>query len=139
MNQMVKGILPDVNIPGQFQFLLHLLNEETRRELWTSLNWITPTFEQLGLLPNSSDLLIWQKCQQEQLVLLTANRNEKGAESLQFAIRSFNKPDSIPVFTLANQARITKDRPYAEHVADRLLEYAFDIDNLRGTGRIYLP
>jgi hypothetical protein len=84
-------------------------------------------------------LLIWQKCHKEQLVLLTANHNEKGAESLEFTIRSFNQPNSLPVFTLANQARMTKDRIYAGRVADQFLEYAFDIDNLRGTGRLYLP
>ncbi len=30
-------------------------------------------------------------------------------------------------------------RAYAELVADRLLEYLYDMDNLRGVGRLYLP
>ena len=44
-----------------------------------------------------------------------------------------------PVPTLANDQRVLRDRPYAEAVADRLLEILFDIDNYRGTGRLYVP
>ncbi|ETW92428.1 MAG: hypothetical protein ETSY1_43655 [Candidatus Entotheonella factor] len=43
------------------------------------------------------------------------------------------------MFTLANDQRVLGDRPYAERIADRLLEILFDIDRYRGTGRIYLP
>ena len=46
---------------------------------------------------------------------------------------------SLPVFTLANEQRVLRDRLYAEAVADRLLEFLFDIDSYRGTGRLYVP
>ena len=55
------------------------------------------------------------------------------------AIREHNPPKSLPVLTLADGERIRHEKAYAERVADRLLQYAFDIDKYRGTGRLYLP
>lgn len=34
---------------------------------------------------------------------------------------------------------LMQEETRAELVADRLLEYLFDMDNLRGSGRLYLP
>ena len=51
----------------------------------------------------------------------------------------YNTPVSLPVFTLAGDQRVLRDRLYAEAVADRLLEFLFDMDSYRGTGRLYLP
>jgi hypothetical protein len=45
----------------------------------------------------------------------------------------------LPVLTLADQDRVLRDRSYAGVVAERLLEILFDLDNLRGSGRLYLP
>jgi hypothetical protein len=82
---------------------------------------------------------VWEVCQREQVVLLTANRNDESPESLAFTIQQHNTPQSLPVFTLANDQRVLRDRQYAETVPDRLIEALFDIDNYRGTGRLYLP
>ena len=73
------------------------------------------------------------------VVLVTANRNDAGPESLESTIQHQNTPQSLPVFTLANDQRVLRDRQYAETVADRLIEALFDIDSYRGIGRIYLP
>ena len=54
-------------------------------------------------------------------------------------IRVENQPDSLPVVTLADPRRITRDRLYAQTVAERLLDYLMRIDEVRGTGRIYVP
>jgi hypothetical protein len=45
----------------------------------------------------------------------------------------------LPVITLADSRRIYKDRAYAQHTAEALLEYLIDIESLRGTGRLYIP
>jgi hypothetical protein len=45
----------------------------------------------------------------------------------------------LPVLTLANAERIRTDKRYAEQTAVRLLEYLLDIENYRGTARIYVP
>ena len=78
-------------------------------------------------------------CQRAQVILLTANRNDEGPDSLAATIQQHNTTHSLPVFTLANDQRVLRDRQYAEAVADRLIEFLFDIDSYRGTGRLYLP
>ena len=83
--------------------------------------------------------MIWRTCQREQLVLITGNRNDDGPDSLEAVIRDENRPDSLPVFTLANANRILRDRGYAEQVAVRLLDDLMRIDEVRGVGRLYLP
>jgi len=93
----------------------------------------------LGLQPDASDPEVWEACQREQAVLLTANRSDDGPESLEATIQQHNKPESLSVFTLAIDQRVLRDRLYAETVAGRLLEFLFDIDRYRGTGRLYLP
>ena len=63
----------------------------------------------------------------------------QGPESLEATIQHQNTPQRLPVFTLANDQRVLRDRQYAETVADRLIKVLFDINSYRGTGRIYLP
>ena len=72
-------------------------------------------------------------------MLLTRNRNDDGPESLGAAIRTMNQLDSLPVITLANADRILENKSYAERVAERLLDYLLYMDNLLGTGRLYVP
>ena len=135
----MPGLIADLNLEGHFRILLRLLEEPSRRELWSDLGWTAVTFEALGLPRTAPDVLVWTTCQQQQLVLLTANRNDEGPDSLEAAIRDLNKPESLPVFTVGNLDRFMNSRAYAEAVADQVLEYTFDIDNYRGTGRLYLP
>jgi hypothetical protein len=115
------------------------MREKSRVEFWNHLGLSTLTFADLGLHPRSTDLEVWRKCQEAELILITANRNEDAPDSLETTIRTQGNSRSLPVFTLANANRVLTDRAYAEAVADRLLDYLFDIENLRGVGRIYLP
>jgi len=135
----VKGLLADVNNVKQVRVLLMLLQEESRGEFWLHLGLTTPTFGELGLHPRSPDTDVWLKCQAEELLLITANRNDDGPDSLEATIRRHGTPQSLPVFTLADANRVLSERSYAELVADRLLEYLYDMGNLRGVGRLYLP
>ena len=137
---MARGILADADCEGPFRILLRLLDHDSRRELWESLALDVSGFEQLGLPPDAADRLVWETCQQRELVLITANRNADHPDSLEMTIRTTNAPDSsLPVITLADPQRIARDREYAERAADRLLEYLFDCDSYRGMGRIYVP
>ncbi len=135
----MKGLLADVNSVKQVRFLLMLLHEDARREFWHYLALTTPTFAEVGLHPRSTDTDVWLKCQADELLLITANRNDDGPDSLEATIRTHGTPHSLPVFTLADANRVLSERSCAEHVADRLLEYLYDMDNLRGAGRLYLP
>jgi hypothetical protein len=58
---------------------------------------------------------------------------------LEATIRTHGTSQSLPVFTLADANRVLNERSYAERVSDRLLEFLFDIEGLRGAGRLYLP
>jgi len=139
MRLEVKGILADANCAGHLALLLRLFQQYWRQEVWEFLRLAQVSFADLGLLPGASDREVWEVCQREQVVLVTANRNDEGPESLESTIQQQNTPQSLPVFTLANDQRVLRDRQYAETVADRLIEVLFDIDSYRGTGRIFLP
>lgn len=139
MGLKVHGILADANCEGQLALLLRLFGQSWRQEVWAYLRLARLAFADVGLLRDASDREVWLVCQRERIVLVTANRNDEGPESLEATIQQHNTPQSLPVFTLANDQRVLRDITYAEQVADRLLEALFDIDSYRGTGRIYLP
>jgi hypothetical protein len=83
--------------------------------------------------------VIWQQCQQAELILVTANRNDDGPDSLESTIRTLGGPTSLPVFTFADVERFMADRAYAHRAADKFLQDLFDIDRYRGAGRVYIP
>ena len=139
MRLEVHGILADANCEGHLALLLRLFQQHWRQEVWEFLRLVQVSFADLGLPPDASDREVWEVCQRVQVILVTANRNEAGPESLEATIQQQNTPQSLPVFTLANDQRVLRDRQYAETVANRLIEALFDIDSYRGTGRIYLP
>jgi hypothetical protein len=119
--------------------LVQLFRAESRREVWTYLGFTVATFQDLGLQPEDSDRVVWQRCQAEQLVLITTNRNDEGPDSLESTIRTLVIPSSLPVITLADAKRLLFDRSYADRTADKLLEYLFDLDQYYGAGRLYVP
>jgi len=135
----MPAVLADVNVEGQFAVLVRIWLSEAWRDVWTGLNYSLETFETLGLPRNASDTSVWQTCQSRQVVLVTANRNRRGPDSLEAAIHTLNTATSLPVITLASPERLNHDRLYAEHVAERLLDYLMTIDNYRGAGRLYVP
>lgn len=72
------------------------------------------------------------------MIILTANRNMKGNDSLEQAIRKDNTMTSLPVVTIGNKERLDEQN-YREQCASRLVEILFDIDNYMGVGRVYIP
>lgn len=71
--------------------------------------------------------------------MLTNNRNEDDADSLQATINARNTPMSLPVFTIANVPHLRKSRAYAERIIDKIFDYLMRIESLRGTGRLHVP
>jgi hypothetical protein len=108
-------------------------------EFWNHLALVLVTFEALGLDEDTSDREVWRTCQQERLVLITANRNNDGPDSLEATILSENTDSSLPVLTLADADRVFQSSHYAEQVVAKMIEYLIEIDLYRGTGRLYLP
>ncbi len=116
--------------------MIHVLESAVWRGVWTLFNLPLYTFHDLGLAPETP---LWQVCQQQEIILITANRNDDGPDSLESAIRTMNTVHSLPVFTIADADQVLHSRAYAERVIIKLLDYLIDIDNYRGTGRQYLP
>ncbi len=135
----MNGLLVDVGLTGQGEALLGLFQQPDRAEFWNHLACQLYTLQALGLAPDSSDLVVWRACQSRKLVLLTGNRNEKGKDSLEWTIRTYNQPDSLPVITVAVAQRFLVDADYRRRVADKILEYLFEMDRYLGTGRLWVP
>jgi hypothetical protein len=45
----------------------------------------------------------------------------------------------LPVLTISDAGRVIHSREYANRVVETLLQYLMDIENVRGTGRLWLP
>jgi hypothetical protein len=135
----VTAILGDYNSEGHVRALVTALESGEWREYWADLKVTVYTFAVLGLPGTTPDDELWRLCQREQIVLLTANRNHDGPTSLEAVIRAENRPDSLPVLTIADPPRVIQSRDYAARVAEQLLDHLLRIDDLRGTGRLFLP
>jgi hypothetical protein len=135
----VKGILADVNAVGHIEALVRRMQAEPWAEFWAALGLALVRFEDVGLSPSATDADIWRKCQAEELVLVTDNRNRDSSDSLEATLRQYNRPDCLPVFTIGNLDKFRTSARYVEKVVESLYEYLFRIDEVRGTGRLYLP
>lgn len=72
----MRGILADVNIQGHVEKLRGHFESEEWQDVWSGLNLAVHTFADVGLQANTVDVQVWQTCQDRQLVLITANRND---------------------------------------------------------------
>lgn len=132
-------IMSDNDVQGHVSRLMDICQSAAWVELWRGLDCVLCTFEDFDLSADASDAAIWQTCQDNEVLLITGNRNAEGPESLEVTIRERNTSDSLPVLTLAAPDRIGRDAHYAEWVVERLFDILIDVDVLRGTGRLYLP
>lgn len=135
----MAGIMADHNIEGHFTGLLRIWTSDVWKELWASLGFEVESFERLGILYNTSDRELWKVCQQREIILITANRNDEGPDSLESTIHDLNNPSSLPVLTIANPALVLTSLDYAERIAIQILEYLLELDNFRGVGRLFVP
>lgn len=136
---MVRGILADIHMKGPVADLARAMRGASWAEFWNHLELALFAFEDVNLTATSTDEQIWHKCQEEQLILFTNNRNQDSPDSLEAAIRQYNTAKSLPVFTIGDLDRFQKNRDYAEKVLERFYECLFDLEKLLGAGRVYLP
>jgi hypothetical protein len=135
----MPAIMADHDIEGQTQVLLRLLTSAAWSEVWHELAVRVESFASLGLPEDTADAALWQSCQTQQIILITGNRNKAGPDALEAVIERNNTPTSLPVLTIGTPPRVLSSREYAERVATRLLEVLLDVEQYRGTGRLYLP
>lgn len=97
------------------------------------------TFADVSLPVDTSDREIWRYVQKHQLLLLTANRNDDGADSLERAIQDENTPTSLPVLTIGDADRVRTDRLYCQQCAKKIVDVITRLENHLGVGRIFIP
>jgi predicted nuclease of predicted toxin-antitoxin system len=135
----MRGIVADANIEGHVDRLVARIHATSWVDFWNHLGIVLETFPDIGLADTSPDNEVWRTCQQEQLILITANRNNDGPDSLEATILAENTPNSLPVLTIGDVEELRHSAEYAERVITRLIEILIDIDSYRGTGRLYIP
>ena len=96
-------------------------------------------FAEIGLSIKSSDRFVWRFAQENEMILLTANRSMKGEDSLEQVMREENTLNSLPVLTIGNADRILNDLVYRDLCVERLVDIVLDIDDYRGAMRIFIP
>lgn len=96
-------------------------------------------FEEAGLAVTSNDRVVWQYAQDNQMILITANRSMKGKDSLEQVMRAENTPTSLPVVTIGNIDRLMAEPAYRERCVDRLVDIVIDIEDYQGARRIFIP
>lgn len=127
--------LIDHNIEGQSLILFGSITSEGWLE---TLPTRFISFDEVELPITSSDRVVWRFAQENQMILLTANRSMKGEDSLEQVIREECLPTSLPVVTFANVDRII-EREYREECVDRLIEIALYLENYLGVSRLFIP
>ncbi|MGB3264599.1 MAG: ACP S-malonyltransferase [Microcoleus sp.] len=96
-------------------------------------------FEEVGLSIDSSDRVVWRIAQENQMILLTANRSMKDEDSLEQVMREENTPGSLPVVTIGNADRVLNDSIYRERCVERIVEIAIYTGNYIGARRVFIP
>jgi predicted nuclease of predicted toxin-antitoxin system len=127
--------LVDYNLDGYALIFLGILTKEDWLE-FASVQFVT--FREVGLAMESNDRAVWRYAQEHQMMILTANRNMKGEDSLEQVMREENTENSLPVITIGNLDRLS-EADYRERCAERLIEIVVDIDNYIGVGRLFIP
>ena len=96
-------------------------------------------FEEVGLLIDSSDRVVWKVAQENQMILLTANRSMKDEDSLEQVMREENTQNSLPVVTVDNADRVLNDSSDRERCVDRIVEIAIYTVSYMGARRVFIP
>lgn len=132
-------IMSDNDVLGQVGRLMDICQAPPWAELWHDLECTFCTFDDFALPNDAADAVIWRTWQDNEIILITGNRNADDPESLETTIGHQNTANSLPVLTLADPERVLRDRPDAEMAVERLFDIFIDVDSWRGTGRLFLP
>lgn len=124
-------ILVDYNLTGYVILFQGTLAVDGWLDL-LSIRFVT--LQEAGLAADTNDRIIWQFAQSNQMLLLTANRNAKGEDSLEQTIREEGTSTSLPVITIGNLDRLV-EREYREQCSARLADIVLSIENYLGVSR----
>ena len=96
-------VLVDYNLTGYVVLFQGTLASEGWLDL-LSVRFVT--LKEVDLAVDSNDRIIWRFAQSNQMLLLTANRNAKGEDSLEQTIREEGTATSLPVITIGSLDRL---------------------------------
>lgn len=130
------NFLIDHNLEGHAVILFGSLGNQGWLDL-VSIRFVN--FAEIGLSIKSRDRVVWRSAQENEMILLTANRSMKGEDSLEQVMREENTINSLPVLTIGNADRILNDLVYRNLCIERLVDIVLDIDDYRGAMRIFIP
>jgi hypothetical protein len=128
-------ILADHDIEKYARVLLGVVHSEGWQEL-AALRVVS--FSDVGLPHDSADRVVWRLAQASNMLMLTANRNMKGADSLERTLTEENHAAALPVLTIGRVNRMG-DPTYRLRCAARLIEISSRLDMYRGVGRLFIP
>ena len=128
-------VLVDYNLTGYVVLFQGTLAAEGWLDL-LSLRFMT--LQEAGLATDTNDRIIWRFAQSNQMLLLTANRNAKGEDSLEQTICEEGTAASLPVITIGNLDRLI-ERKYREQCSARLADIVLSIENYLGVSRLFIP
>lgn len=128
--------LIDHNIQGQALILFSAIASQGWLDL-VSIQFIT--FADIELPIDSSDRIVWQLAQKKEMILLTANRSMNDKDSLEQVMREENTFNSLPVITIANPDLLLNSAKYRQRCLESLIDIVIDIDNYRGSMRLFIP
>ena len=129
------NFLIDYNLTGDAVLFWGTLSAEGWLDL-LSIKFFT--FKEVGLPMDSSDRTVWKFAQTSQMILITANRNMKGIDSLEQTLREENTSTSLPILTIGNPDRFDESN-YRQKCATCLIEILLDLENYKGAGRVFIP
>ena len=92
----------------------------------------------VGLDSAASDREIWRTCQSHGLVLVTANRNADGIDALANVITEMNHAGCLPVLTIGSPRQV-REHSYREDCAYRIADIVLELEQVRGSGRLFIP
>ena len=131
--------MADHDVEGQLEIFADFWESAEWLDLWRAMDCSVESFSGLGLATNLPDSEVWKFCQENQIVLVTGNRNRDDESSLEATMERENTAECLPVLTIADPKRVAMDRAYAERAAIRVLDYLLDLEKNRGAMRLYVP
>jgi predicted nuclease of predicted toxin-antitoxin system len=129
------NFLVDYNLDGYAAVLLGILTKRGWLEFFP-IQFVT--FREVGLSMDINDRVVWNYAQANQMMILTANRNMKGEDSLEQVMREENSSTSFPIITVGDLTRLD-EAEYRERCVDRLVEIVLELESYIGVGRLFIP
>ncbi len=103
-------VLLDEQMAGDVTILRSIAESDTWKSVASLLGLQFATFADVGMPTGLSDRSVWDYCQTNGYFLLTDNRNDDDADSLEATIRDQTTATSLPVFNVADRPRFQVDR-----------------------------